>query len=197
MDDMTSAASLVAIVPVPKNTHANTPWNTERVEQLKTMWSQGYSCGQIAKELSIGLLIALSRSAIAGRISRDGLPKRRLGVVSRATEKNKLKKIRALITLEKTERKFSRAKTPSIEELLSPEEILLRDLPPDVSEFAITLADLTSETCHFPMGEPKTPEFRYCGSKEIYHDSPYCKRHYTLCYRPVVRSTSSIRPFPR
>jgi len=192
MDDMTSTANLVAIVPAPKNTHANTPWNTERVEQLKTMWSQGYSCGQIAKELSIGLLIVLSRSAIAGRISRDGLPKRRLGVVSHETEKNKLKKIRALITLEKTERKFSRAKTPSIEELLSPEEILLRDLPPDVSEFAIPLMDLTLETCRFPL-----PNAMYCGAKPKNDHTPYCSRHHALCYRPVVRSTVSIRPFPR
>ena len=46
-------------------------WTDERVEMLKTMWSEGKSASQIAKELG-----GVTRNAVIGKVHRLGLSNR-------------------------------------------------------------------------------------------------------------------------
>ena len=46
-------------------------WTDERVETLKTMWSEGKSASQIAKELG-----GVTRNAVIGKVHRLGLSNR-------------------------------------------------------------------------------------------------------------------------
>ena len=44
------------------------PWNGYRVESLRKLWGQGYSCAQIASELGV------TRNAVIGKAHRLNLP---------------------------------------------------------------------------------------------------------------------------
>lgn len=54
------------------------------------------------------------------------------------------------------------------------------DLPADQSPFACTLAELNDETCRWPLGDPQSPDFRFCGAKP--DGMPYCRRHAHIAY---------------
>jgi len=45
----------------------------------------------------------------------------------------------------------------------------------------ITLMHLTRSSCRWPFGDPKKPDFRYCGLSQ-HGDSPYCEAHQALAY---------------
>jgi hypothetical protein len=47
-----------------------------------------------------------------------------------------------------------------------------------------TLANLKDSDCHFPIGDPQTAEFRYCGCKAM-KGKAYCRAHYVRMYPPV------------
>lgn len=61
---------------------------------------------------------------------------------------------------------------------------------PPPPENAITIEELTMGRCHWPLGDPKTQEFRYCGAgtsdagsrqRERY----YCDAHHAIAYTPA------------
>lgn len=44
-----------------------------------------------------------------------------------------------------------------------------------------TLADLTSQTCRWPDGDPKHDNFHFCG-QPVFHGKPYCLEHCAAAY---------------
>ena len=59
--------------------------------------------------------------------------------------------------------------------------------PPEVKVF--TLTDLSSQTCRWPIGDPKHEDFRFCG-KPVIAGKPYCGEH---CATAYVGSSKSSR----
>jgi hypothetical protein len=55
--------------------NVNSIWTEEVTATLKRLWSEGYSCSQIAAEMGIGL----TRNAVIGKVHRLGLEKRYWG----------------------------------------------------------------------------------------------------------------------
>ena len=52
----------------------------------------------------------------------------------------------------------------------------------------INLAQLRSNMCVWPFGEPGEPDFRFCGN-DIVQDKPYCEEHCRAAYvRPTKES---------
>ena len=46
-----------------------------------------------------------------------------------------------------------------------------------------TLFDLTDARCHWPIGDPKQPDFHFCGAAKIPEPSvPYCDHHVRIAY---------------
>jgi GcrA cell cycle regulator len=45
----------------------------------------------------------------------------------------------------------------------------------------LTLLELTSSSCHWPLGDPKTADFFFCGATTDVQ--PYCKVHRVVAYR--------------
>ncbi len=58
---------------------------------------------------------------------------------------------------------------------------------PEVRVF--TLTDLSSQTCRWPIGDPKHEDFRFCG-KPVIAGKPYCGEH---CATAYVGSSKSSR----
>jgi GcrA cell cycle regulator len=48
----------------------------------------------------------------------------------------------------------------------------------------LSLLELNEATCHWPVGDPSSPEFFFCGGKSL-PGLPYCAHHSRIAYQPV------------
>lgn len=154
-------------------------WNEERVEKLKALWKEGLSCSQIAAELGPWC----SRNAVIGKIHR-------LGLAERAKTASAPPRVRKAKPAPKPEpekhpwRQYETAapKLPATEEPLKPDS-----LPPDAA--LVPLEKLRSSNCCFPVGDPRAPDFAFCGAPATLRSqgsflTPYCAYHSRICYEP-------------
>ena len=45
------------------------------------------------------------------------------------------------------------------------------------------LLDLEKNDCRWPIGEPRHPDFHFCGAPQI-TDRPYCELHWRMAFQP-------------
>lgn len=158
-------------------------WTDERIDALKVLAAQGYSASQIAAQLG-----GLTRNAICGKLHRLKIaltrppkaPRERQGQGGHIARKIRAKSTasgQGLIRLGFT--------MPVI-----CEEVI--DLPPDTSPDACTLVKLRENSCRYPMGDPGTEAFRFCGSDK-FNGHPYCARHCRIVYQPA--QPRPVRPY--
>ncbi len=48
-------------------------------------------------------------------------------------------------------------------------------------------------SCQFPHGDPREPDFHFCGA-DTQEGSSYCSDHHMICYRTVDRSEKKPQP---
>jgi GcrA cell cycle regulator len=46
-----------------------------------------------------------------------------------------------------------------------------------------TLLDLESHDCRWPVGEPRHPDFHFCGARQA-EGRPYCALHWGMAFQP-------------
>jgi len=51
----------------------------------------------------------------------------------------------------------------------------------------LSLLELNEATCHWPIGDPLSPDFFFCGGK-VLTGLPYCAQHARVGYQPPVDS---------
>jgi len=56
---------------------------------------------------------------------------------------------------------------------------------PDENPKMIVLADLQTQHCHYPIGDPRSEDFAFCGCDVASIGLPYCKYHMRVAYRPT------------
>ena len=151
-------------------------WTEERVEMLKQLWTDGLSASQIARKMG-----GVTRNAVIGKVHR-------LGLSGRATP--------ARVTTARISSGSSRSgpSTPNvgtgqarlretdldeIKDQVVPEPIL------SAAERASVL-HLTEHTCKWPVGDPGTTDFHFCGARTK-PGSPYCATHAAMAYQPLER----------
>ena len=49
----------------------------------------------------------------------------------------------------------------------------------------VTIMELREFMCRWPLGDPTTPEFRYCGTQALM-GLPYCAHHAQIAYQPAA-----------
>ena len=49
----------------------------------------------------------------------------------------------------------------------------------------VTIMELREFMCRWPLGDPTTPEFRYCGIQAVM-GLPYCPYHAQIAYIPAA-----------
>jgi GcrA cell cycle regulator len=135
-------------------------WTDERVEQLKSLWTEGLSASQIARVMGSGI----TRNAVIGKVHR-------LGLAGRASPaRNDRPRIAA------TPRVALRVHTPA-PPVVEEDPILLDD-----GSFA-TVLTINDRMCRWPIGDPSENEFHFCGHKPK-NGSPYCDAHARKAYQP-------------
>jgi len=176
-------------------------WTEDRVEKLKFMWTAGNSASQIAKELG-----GVTRNAVIGKVHRLGLSNRAGSIktksdklASRTSKKSRTKisspKIKTVIDTHIPEKN---AIIPMRKPILTPGQ----PLPPQPSANEISpealatvkevekgakklsLLELTEKTCKWPIGDPATDDFWFCGLT-TQSGKPYCDAHVGVAFQPV------------
>lgn len=155
-------------------------WTEEIVADTKAWYVEGLSCSQIAAEIGLKYHVSFTRNAVIGKLHRNGMTG---GGCQPGPRKDGQAKPR-----KRGRTRFYPKAVPAQrlgeQQYCSEPEAVDTDLPSDSSSFACTLLDLTSTTCRWPIGDPPTPEFHFCGaptSADV--NCPYCQRHADIAYQ--------------
>ena len=161
-------------------------WTDERVEQLKLHWMEGKTASQIASLLGHGV----SRNAVIGKVHRLGLAGRAKspnsgGARPRRTAQSPNAHRAAAPRMSQAAPRLTRGATALA---IAPEALCEAD--PQVFEsvvvpmsLRVTIVELKESMCRWPLGDPTTSEFRYCGSPVA--SGPYCAYHGGLAHQPA------------
>jgi len=156
-------------------------WTNEKVELLRQLWLDGKSASQIAATLGDGV----TRNAVIGKVHRLGLSGRVKAAGSAAPRMRQKSAPRALSPGRsgggfRGNAALAMARDPLID---AEPEILREDVVIPMS-LRVTIVELKEAMCRWPLGDPTTPEFRYCGIQTV-SEGPYCPHHARLAYQPA------------
>ena len=176
-------------------------WTDERVETLKRMWADGQSASQIAKELG-----GVTRNAVIGKVHRLGLSNRTNGAANQPAGEAPEETVAAEVAEEAPEAAEAEPSAPAptdAETGTAGMEVVPagQPLPPqptnEVSPEALanvreiekmarrlTLMELTERTCKWPVGDPATEDFWFCGLPTL-PGKPYCEAHVAVAFQPM------------
>jgi len=182
-------------------------WTDERVELLKKLWGEGQSASQIAKELG-----GVTRNAVIGKVHRLGLSNRTTSAGAATATKPEVKpKPAPKPKVEprpspKTEaaRPVPPPPPPGTPNLPARKKIIPAGQPlppqPSANEISpealakvnevektskkISLMELTERTCKWPVGDPATEDFWFCGLP-VKTGKPYCEAHVGVAFQPM------------
>ena len=135
-------------------------WTDERVALLKRLWGEGRTAAEIAKELG-----GVTRNAVIGKAHRLKLSNR----VSPIQQNSKKPVVKAV------------EEKPKAAKLIKP------PMREEIREGGVTMAELTPRMCRWPMGDPKSPDFRFCGC-QAEPGMPYCEEHAKIAYQTSSRA---------
>ena len=174
-------------------------WTDERVETLKRMWNEGQSASQIAKELG-----GVTRNAVIGKVHRLGLSNRNGGAPVKsgpeAEEKVEAKPAEPAAEPTPAEPKDAapQAPTPMRKPIVPagqplPPQPSANEISPEAlatvrevekTSKKISLMELTERTCKWPIGDPATEDFWFCGLA-VQQGKPYCDAHVGVAFQPM------------
>jgi GcrA cell cycle regulator len=176
-------------------------WTDERVDLLKSMWSEGKSASQIAKELG-----GVTRNAVIGKVHRLGLSNRAAPAKDKPAAPAREKPVAAKPASPQAAPKPAAEAKPTDKPLNIPPRTPImtagQPLPPqpstsEISEEALAnvaaiekkakklkLMELTERTCKWPVGDPATEDFWFCGLVSE-SGKPYCEAHNAVAFQPM------------
>jgi GcrA cell cycle regulator len=174
-------------------------WTDERVETLKRMWNEGQSASQIAKELG-----GVTRNAVIGKVHRLGLSNRTGGApVNPGPETEEKVEPKTAPpppepTPAETKDAAPQAPIPMRKQIVPagqplPPQPSANEISPEalatvreVEKTAkrISLMELTERTCKWPIGDPATEDFWFCGLA-VQQGKPYCEAHVGVAFQPM------------
>lgn len=159
---------------------AGLSWTDDRVALLRRLWEDGQSASKIAAQLG-----GVTRNAVIGKVHRLGLGGRARGAeeAPASTPTPKAVEIETAIAVVETQ-------APEPVAILShrPAPVFPTPAPEPVAlavSKRVTIMDLRESMCRWPLGDPTTPEFRFCGARSI-TGLPYCTHHAEIAYQPAA-----------
>jgi GcrA cell cycle regulator len=161
-------------------------WSDERVDTLRTLWTEGFSASEIAARLG-----SVTRNAVIGKVHR-------LGLQGRVTRSRLTRQPPRAMPPRFTGRS---ARLPAIGRpplpcfhggegatIQADDELVI---PLDERRSILTL---TANSCRWPIGDPKQDGFHFCGRSRL-PDRPYCDVHLRRAFRtPHPRSATRDLP---
>ena len=186
-------------------------WTDERVEILKKMWGEGQSASQIAKELGgvtrnavIGKVhrLGLSNRASGGSSSAKTAAKDKPAAKAQPAKPSVVPK-ETVAEAPKAAEPASRpasvtAPIPARKQIIPagqplPPQPSANEISPEAlasvrevekNSKKISLMELTERTCKWPIGDPATDDFWFCGLP-VQSGKPYCEAHVGVAFQPM------------
>src|SRR3979490_919659 len=152
-------------------------WTDDRVEQLKKLWEAGLSASQIAAELG-----NVTRNAVIGKVHRLGLSGRAKSPSSAAPRQRKARPAQQMMRVSRPVSRGKSALAHAFEVDMEPDPIAYDNVVPMSQR--LSLLQLNEATCHWPIGDPASSEFFFCGGKALI-SLPYCAYHSRIAYQPA------------
>jgi GcrA cell cycle regulator len=152
-------------------------WTDERVETLKKLWADGLSASQIAAELG-----GITRNAVIGKVHRLGLSGRAKSPSSAAPRPRKPRSGSHMLRVSRSSMRGNTALAHAYELDMEAEPEPIDNVIPLGQRRS--LLELTEETCRWPIGDPGTADFFFCGGPAI-TSLPYCAYHSRVAYQPA------------
>ncbi|SEO65079.1 GcrA cell cycle regulator [Salinihabitans flavidus] len=187
-------------------------WTDERVELLKKMWSEGQSASQIAKELGSvtrnAVIGKVHRLGLSNRTQPGAKPEAE--PASKPEPKQKAAPKAAKADPKEAPGPEPKPEVASIRPSASsapgsarraiipagqplPPQPSANEIDPEalakVSEIEkkakrLSLMELTERTCKWPVGDPATEDFWFCGLPAK-SGKPYCEAHVGVAFQPM------------
>ena len=152
-------------------------WTDERVEQLKKLWEAGLSASQIAGELG-----NITRNAVIGKVHRLGLSGRAKSPSSSVPRQRKARAHSHMLRVSRPAMRGNTALAHAYEYDIEPEPEILDNIIPIGQRR--TLLELNEMTCRWPIGDPGSTDFFFCGGQTV-TSLPYCAYHSRVAYQPA------------
>ncbi len=152
-------------------------WTEERVELLKKLWSDGLSASQIAAELG-----GITRNAVIGKVHRLGLSGRAKSA-SAAPRARKARSPSHMLRMARASIRGNTALAHAYEFEAEAAPGLIENIIPIGQRR--TILELTEQTCRWPIGDPGTSEFFFCGGNTV-SGLPYCAYHSRIAYQAAA-----------
>jgi len=163
-------------------------WSDDRVEQLKKLWEAGLSASMIAAELG-----SVTRNAVIGKVHRLGLSGRAKSPATAAPRQRKTARP-AQQQMMRVTRPVSRGNTAlahAFDVEVDSDPVTFDNVVP--MNQRLSLLELNEATCHWPVGDPSSADFFFCGGKAL-GGLPYCAQHSRVAYQPA---SDRRRPAPK
>ncbi len=150
----------------------DTIWHDQKTDILRTLWLRGVSTTEIAMRLQV------TKNAVIGKAHRLHLPARASPIKRGSTTRPKVPK-----------RPPNASFTPPVAaQALPPLRLSVAETLPSPAQ-GPAHGRCTHSRCTWPIGEVRTPSFRYCDAPAL-AGKPYCPEHYQIAYRKAPRPGS-------
>lgn len=138
-------------------------WTKSRIELMVRLWDQGRTAAQVAMALGDGI----TRNAVIGKLNRLGRNER--VIVERQSSPKPRKAPRSV----------------AVEDLVA--QPIAHVVPEPIAlplSGRVTLLDLTSGMCRWPVGDPRADDFHFCAAPVGRASGTYCALHARIAYLP-------------
>lgn len=135
----------------------STQWPPEQIELLKVLTAKHFSAADIAKRINVQFGTRYSRSAILGKMHREGFRKSSIVSVKKWARPAKL-----------------RPAAPA-------NDLPVVTIQADADIVGVPFAEIGNGKCRWPIGDPRDSEFRCCGAV-IGAEETYCAAHSARAY---------------
>lgn len=161
-------------------------WTDERVETLKKLWADGLSASAIANRLG-----GVSRNSVISKVHRLGLSTR--VTTQRLAQSHGGKRAAKRVRARQKAAKAAQKPQTALQAVFAAEPFVpAEDLVIPVAERK-TLLDLEANDCRWPIGDPKDPDFHFCGKGKV-NGLVYCDFHVRRAYQPPKPTTRPSGP---
>jgi GcrA cell cycle regulator len=145
-------------------------WTEDAIATLRQLWSEGLSTAEIGRRMGI------SKNAVVGKAHRLNL----------AARPSPIRRLPGAPSAPRPSRRAARPMMPRPSPMMAGTAIATR---PPVERPAPVVAmrpppqplRLGNSACCWPLGDPGTPGFRFCGAQALL-GKPYCAEHAALAY---------------
>ncbi len=174
----------------------STSWDNATLKKLKSLVGKGLSTAEIGKKLGV------SKNAVVGKLNRLGwnpkaggvdvkteikpvkTPKSAKKTVVETSVKKDVSKPVVKTTVKKVaEKKSAQEPAPEVK-ADTKTKVSTKSLAAHqrIIQHPLGLANLKKDQCRWPIGDPDSEDFHFCG-KKVFAGKPYCFEHCKQAYQ--------------